>query len=407
MNKMILKGGVPLIGETYISGSKNSALPIIFSCILIKGVSKIDNLPDIGDVRVALKILKDMGAWVTVEEKCAYIDSRNMEYKKPDGDLVSSIRASTYLIGACLSRFGKCHIMPFGGCRFSDRPIDMHIDAAISFGGIINNDEITTDNIVSNSIIFNKPSVGATVNAILLAATAKGDSVIRGCAIEPHIDSLICFLNSAGANIRRIERDIYISGRELHGGNICIDGDMIEAGSYLGAALITGGELCLRGCPTEHMTKVFDAFKSLGAHITFEDKKVILKKKEKSKYLSLIATPYPGFPTDLQPIFAPIMARFSGGDITDTVWHGRFGYLKCLSSFGISSFLEKEKAYVYRSEIHSAVTTSPDLRGGAACILAALCASGESIINSADIILRGYESIEKKLCALGAYILLK
>ena len=407
MKRIILNGGTHLSGELNISGSKNAALPIIFSCILINGVSKISNLPNIGDVEIALNLLQNLGADITRFDNCVYIDSRNLEYRMPTHELVSSIRASTYLIGACLARFGKCHIMPFGGCRFSKRPIDMHIDAAASFGGTLCDNELTANRLLGNTVIFSKPSVGATVNAILMAAGAKGSSVIKGCAIEPHIDSLIDFLNSAGANICRIDRDIYVEARALHGGNITIAGDMIEAGTYLGAGFITGGEVLLTGCPIEDMSCVFDAFVSLGADLAYEEDKAWLKGCKGAEYLSITATPYPGFPTDLQPIFAPLMAAFSGGDITDTVWSQRFGYLNCLSSFGISFVLENNKAYISRSDIHSATTIAPDLRGGAACILAALRSEGESIINSAETILRGYESIEKKLCALGAKILIQ
>ena len=404
MKKIVVEGGHALNGEIKVSGSKNAALPIIFSCILINGTSKIKNLPDIGDVRVALRIISDLGAVVERLSDVTYIDTTNLTYKRPSEEQVSKIRASTYLMGACLKRFGKCHILPFGGCDFSHRPIDMHLSACLSLGGVLSSDLLIAKKLVGAEIIFDKPSVGATVNAILLSASAEGDSIIRGCAIETHIDALIDFINSAGGDVKRRGTDIFVKGRELCGGEISIIADMIEAGSYLAAGLMCGGEVKVFGCKSDEMTSVLDRIHNLGAQTAQDQDFLRVSRPSRANYLALTAEPYPGFPTDLQPIFAPLMALYSGGEISDLVWPTRFKYLDSLSAFGVASSVKDGRAEIYKSTIHSGRVASPDLRGGFACLLAALFARGRSEIYSAELILRGYEKLEEKLSTIGARI---
>ena len=407
MKIITLRGGNRLIGDVSISGSKNAALPIIFACILTKGLSEIRNLPDIGDVRVALDLLRSFGARIFREDGITYVDTEELSYAPPDSRLVSKIRASTYLLGACLSRFGRCPILAFGGCNFAQRPIDMHIDACLALGGELSGDEITAKKLVGGEISFKKASVGATVNAILLASSAEGKTLIRGGAREPHIDALIDFLISCGANINRQGDDLHITGKVLHGGKITIIGDMIEAGTYLTAGLITGGEVRVTNCPTGDMSAIFDALESLGATINIKENTANAVLLGKGNAASIVAAPYPGFPTDLQPIIAPLMAVLCGGEITDTVWQSRFGYLEALSAFGVDYEINGNHAVITPSQIKSGKALSPDLRGGVACLLAALAAQGKSEILSAEIILRGYENLEEKLRALGADILIE
>jgi len=407
MKKITLRGGKPLCGEISVSGSKNAALPIIFACILTNGVSEIKNLPHIGDTRVALELLRLFGAEVWETDGVTHIDTRRLSYASPDRELVSKIRASTYLLGSCLARFGRCPLLPFGGCNFAKRPIDMHIDACLALGGRLQDGEITAERLVGGKIVFDKKSVGATVNAILLASTAEGKTIIQGGASEPHIDSLINFLISCGAHIDRIGDELHIEGRELHGGEVTIIGDMIEAGTYLAAGLITNGNVKVTNCPIDDMDAVFEAITKLGATLLINENSVAAALEKRGSRVSVFATPYPGFPTDLQPIFAPLLAAFSGGDITDTVWQTRFGYLETLSSFGVKYKLKGNSAKIYPSTIKNAIASAPDLRGGMACLLAALKATGKSEIYSAETILRGYENLEEKLRALGADILIE
>lgn len=402
MKKIIINGGKLLQGNITVSGSKNAALPIIFACILTNGVSEIENLPDIGDVRAALSILASFGAKIERSGKLTLIDTSALYYTDPDPDVASGIRASIYLLGACLSRFGRCPIPNVGGCNFSARPIDMHISACFSLGGELDGDLMRAKRLRGAEIYFKKQSVGATVNAILLSASAEGESLIHGCAVEPHIDALIDFLNSCGANIVRQGRDIRVVGRELHGGKIRIIGDMIEAGSYLALGLMCGN-IRVDGCPLADMTSLFESLSQLGANLTLEGGSASASMGS-PRPLSLTTAPYPGFPTDLQPIMAPLMAKFSGGEITDTVWPRRFGYLSSLSAFGINSTVENNHATIYPSRLHSGKATAPDLRGGMACLMTALATEGRSEIHSLEVILRGYENLEEKLRSLDAEI---
>lgn len=391
MKILKVRGGCPLGGQIRVAGSKNAALPIIFSCILVNGVSEIENLPDIGDTRIALQILCDMGASIHKIGNTTYIDTRGLRYVKPRDELVEKIRASTYLIGACLGRFGICHVGKFGGCNFSNRPIDMHLDACRRLGCDIQSDSIMGFP-MEGEINFNKPSVGATVNAILLASSVDGRSVIHGAAREPHIDCLIDFLISAGARISRTADRIEIIGRKLSGGKIRVIDDMIEAGSYMALSYLTDGKIEPQNIPNSAMAAVTNAFCRMGLD------------GDERYYAHITAEPYPGFPTDLQPIFAPLMAKYRGGFIIDNVWPERFGYLKSLEAFGINSVVKGNHAEIYPSSFHSATVNAPDLRGGFACLMTALWANGNSTIYSAETILRGYENLVNKLSHLGAEI---
>lgn len=404
MKKIIVNGTARLSGEVSVSGSKNAALPIIFATLITDGVSEIRNLPDIGDVRVALDIIRSFGARTETCEGVTYVDTRNLIYSEPSECLVSKIRASTYLIGSCLSRFGECRISSFGGCNFASRPIDMHLDSCRTLGAQVFPDRVVAKSLVGGKIAFTKQSVGATVNAILLAASAEGETVISGFATEPHIDALIDFLISAGAIIERTDDEIRITGRRLHGGKVTVIGDMIEAGTYIAAGLMTGGSVSVKNCPLSDIEAFRDALSAFGAEIVARDDYLNARLSGRGEYLSVTAAPYPGFPTDLQPIIAPLMASNSGGDITDTVWHTRFGYLDTLRAFGVNSAVSNNHAKIEESNITPASVIAPDLRGGAAALLCALSAEGRSEIYSAEIILRGYEKIKEKLCTLGAYI---
>ncbi len=402
MGKFRINGGIPLFGTVRVSGSKNAALPVIFATLIARGVSVIENVPDIGDVRVALKIIEGLGAKISLNADTAIIDTSELEYSVPPLELTSSLRASTYLLGSSLARFGRVEICPFGGCNFSLRPIDMHLDAVRSFGGEISGLEISAKGLSAADISFGKRSVGATVNSLLLAAACNGKSTIRGAAIEPHIMTLIDFLRSLGAKIENSGDTLTVTGGALHGGRVRLGGDMIEAGSYIAASLITGGRVCIVGADPFELTAFISALSSGGAVIS-ADNGMLVAERAPSAYVTLTAAPYPGFPTDLQPIVAPLLYRY-GGRITDTVWQDRFGYLLSLSRFGIASRRIGNSADIFPSELRPATVTAPDLRGGMALVLSALATDGVSEIEGAETILRGYSSLAEKLSALGAEI---
>ena len=402
MGKFIVKGGVALSGEIAVSGSKNAALPILFATLLTRGRSRLCGIPDIGDVRVAIELLRGFGAEVYSLDGELTVNTECLSYSRPDDALVSKIRASTYLLGASLARFGIAELQPFGGCGFQTRPIDLHILACKSFGASLACNKMISHGLVGAHIRFPKVSVGATVNALLLAATAKGVSVIENYAREPHISSLIAFLRSSGADITVTDEAITVVGGELHGGEVTVEGDPIEAGSYAALSLLTGGNIRVKGIEPEALSSFLMPLCRAGAEVDLTDG--IRLYGRLGREAEIIASPHPGFPTDLQPIASTLLAAGSGGIIEDRVWQGRFGYLAALAPFGVSFSTYPSSARIFRSELRAADTVAPDLRGGAAALLIALLTEGESRISSAETVERGYENIEKKLRSLGADI---
>ena len=403
MSRFIINGGVELSGSVDVSGSKNAALPLIFASLLTRGVSVIRNVPQISDVDVALRLISDEGAEVSREKNDLFIKTDRLKYVRPTDFLVSKIRASSYLMGANLARFGICHLQSFGGCNFDTRPIDMHIDAMKAMGASQLGDTLVAASLSGADIHFRRVSVGATVNALFAASLAKGRSRIYGYAKEPHVISLVEYLRSAGAEITLYGDRIEVVGAELVGAEGYVIPDMIEAGTFLSLSLLTDSHLTVKGANAEHLASFTDSLESAGANISFSGG-AITAEGALSGFLSVVAEPYPGFPTDLQPVTAPLMARFFGGRITERVWNARFGYLSELEKFGVRYDRCEGGAVVRPSELHSAQAKAPDLRGGAALLMCALSARGESVIDSAEIIKRGYSDVLNKLRQIGAEI---
>ncbi len=406
MNKILVNGGRRLSGEIRVSGSKNAALPLIFASMLTSGESVFLNVPRIGDVFVALDIMRELGAEMSFTENRLVINTEHLKYSPPSPSLISKIRASTYLIGASLARFGIFRLSDFGGCSFSSRPIDLHIKSAISLGAKRAGNTLITDGLTGAKIKLEKPSVGATINTLIMAAAAEGATEIRGFAKEPHVLSVIEYLRSIGADISLSDEKITVRSAPLSPTEFSVIGDMIEAGTYIVFALITDGEIKVTGFDPGELSAFTEVLRELGYEpIVGKDFIAVTSKTSKSKSTSsphIIADPYPGFPTDLQPIIAPILAHKNGGSITDNVWQGRFGYLESLSPFGLNFRRDFSSAKIEKSSFRSAASDAPDLRGGAACIAMALGANGTSEIRFPKIILRGYEKIIEKLASLGA-----
>ena len=433
MEKIIVKGGKALCGEVRASGSKNAALPLIFASLIIDGEVSLRNVPDIGDVRVALELLSDFGAEISFSEGVLRINSAKVKYLDPNPRLSGKIRASTYLMGASLARFGRSEIPSSGGCNFSYRPIDFHINSAKAFGAIELENHLFARELRGCKISLPKPSVGATINALLMATSAEGQSEISGFAKEPHVLAVIDFLRAAGAEIQPEGEKIRIRKSHLHSVDFTVIGDMIEAGTYLTAALITGinpselfaylGIIKSLGYNPEILPD--GVFLDSGNRCDFSSEKPLLgtrhilkNRKNPGNKISVFAAPYPAFPTDLQPIIAPLLARERGGEIVDLVFPDRFGYLGNLAAFGIKSTVERYEsgiedsqktlrqsyAKIEKSQLKSGTAVAPDLRGGMACLLAALGAKGRSEINSPEIILRGYDKLIEKMTSLGADI---
>lgn len=403
MGQFIINGGKRLSGEICVSGSKNAALPLIFASLSVNGTSTFTNVPDISDADVAFDILRGMGAVVERAGSTATVNTDNVCYSLPGEACVSKIRASAYLIGACLARFGRAHIQRFGGCNFDNRPIDMHINAALALGAVLEGNELVATGLYGADIHFDKISVGATVNAIIMTASAVGKSRIYGYAREPHVISLIKYLSAAGAKIRLCDEYIEVFGASLSGASAEIIPDMIEAGSYLALSLMTNSELCVRGADFAHLESFLKFMIYSGAVVDYDSESVTVSGGF-SESANIITAPYPAFPTDLQPQMAPLLANFLGGRITEGVWHNRFGYLSELSKFGILYKAFDGSADILHSEIRAANATAPDLRGGMALVITALACDGESVISGAELIKRGYADVVGKLRRIGADI---
>jgi UDP-N-acetylglucosamine 1-carboxyvinyltransferase len=331
------------------------------------------------------------------------IDTTDLSYSLPSEAQVAKIRASSYLLGADLARFGICRLQSFGGCNFDSRPIDMHVRAMTAMGAVRYGDNFYASSLCGADIVFDKISVGATVNAILLGSVASGRTRIFGYAKEPHVISLISFLASAGADICLYEDRIEIVGARLHGGSATVIPDMIEAGTYAALSLITDSDIRIHGIIPEHLKSFFAVLEQGGASVTVKDGAISVY-GEITSFLSVVTSPYPGFPTDLQPQMAPLFAAFCGGRITENVWKGRFGYLSELHRMGIEYEICDSSALIRKSSIVPAEVTAPDLRGGAALLICALFAKGKSVIHSSEIIKRGYSDVVRKLRSIGADI---
>ncbi len=403
MKEITIHGGYPLCGEIELSGSKNAALPIIFATLVMNGVSVISRVPDISDVKVAIEIIEKLGASVERAADTLKINTRELHYRKIPSELTSKIRASSYLIGACLARFGIFHLTDFGGCNFCNRPIDMHLFAAGCLGADIEEDCVCAKSLVGAHINFEKPSVGATINALIMASSAKGQTVLKNFAREPHVKNLISFLRSAGTEIEDDGQCLIVTPNPLSGGKIEIIPDMIEAGTFLLMAPMTGGRITVKEADKLELDSFLSVLSDSGVTVSRFNTEISVYGAP-TKPFSVTTAPHPGYPTDLQPQIAPLMAKYFGGHIYERVWQNRFSYLEPLSKFGIKSQSEASNTYIYPSSITNAESYSSDLRGGAAAVLCALSAKGESKIKSAEIIFRGYSDFLKKLRDLGAKV---
>ena len=403
MLEYIVEGGRELYGSVTVSGSKNAALPVLFASLAVDGISEISNLPDIGDVRVALEILEKLGVSVQRSGNTVRLYTERAAYSDGITEPSAKLRASTYLLGGCLARLGRVPLMPFGGCNFSDRPIDIHIDAALAFGAKRAGDILYTDGLTPSDFTLRKSSVGASVNSLILAASAGGESILRGLAKEPHVDLLIKYLVSAGASIEREGEITRVRGGKLRDGRVRIPPDMIEAGSFLIASALVGGTVKIFGAPVEELESLISVLREGGVCIKIGDGYISASGRPREK-LFVTTGPYPDFPTDLQPLIAPLMAKGCGGYIRDTVWPERFGYLDTLGAQGLCFARSGNEAEIYPSSFIPASVSAPDLRGGAASLIAALVSKGITRISGAEIIDRGYDSLADKLSGLGARV---
>ena len=409
MGKYIINGGKRLIGEVDIQGSKNSALAILFATLITDGETVLSEIPDISDVRDCIEILRYFGAEIEYFDKTTLkVNTSNLYYRPAPTYLTSKLRASSYLLGALTGKFGKCEFMQSGGCDFGSRPLDMHYQALEKLGASEENGVIEAKNgLKGANITFKSKSVGATINTIITASKSMGVTIINNAAREPHVKDLACFLNNCGAEIMGAGTDTVtvIGKNRLQGCNYRVDTDMIEAGTFLVASLMTGGKIICKNAPSGELIALFNTLKKCGAEIEIKNDGV-LATATKILRANIITAPYPLFPTDLQPQIAALLGLAAGkSTITETVFSNRFAYVGELQKTGFNAEIKSDTLHISGTKrYHGAKMRATDLRGGAAMVLATLNSHGQSEISNAELIERGYSDFVEKLTNLGADI---
>lgn len=411
MDKIITIGGNPLKGKVKVSGAKNAVLPIMAAALLVDGVTKVKRVPNLRDTRTMARLLEIVGARIRFEKDEMAIDARSVNNPVAPYELVKTMRASFYVLGPLLSRFGLAKVSMPGGCAWGPRPVDFHLKGLEKLGA-----EVTLEGgyiiarakrLVGNRIRFDIPSVGATGNIVMAAVTAKGTTVIENAAREPEIVQLCRLLNKMGGEIHGIGTDeLTINGvDELTPQAVEVIPDRIEAGTFLiaGAAL---GEICVCGVKPEHLNAVIEKIEETGAKITINKDAITVKSASKVLPVDVTTAVYPGFPTDLQAQWIALMSIADGSSIvTDTIYHDRFSHVPELNRLGANIKVENNVAFVRgQKELIGAPVMSTDIRASASLIIGGLLAKGRTDISRVYHIDRGYENIEEKFRSLGAKI---
>ena len=416
MTKYLIHGGRPLHGTIHISGAKNAAVAIIPAALLVDGVCRIENVPQISDVTLILQILRELGADVrlvnrtTVEVDCSHIRNRQVPY-----ELARKIRASYYLVGALLSRFGWAEVPLPGGCDLGGRPVDQHIKGFVSMGadvevrnGLIDARVPNGARLSGGQVYLDIVSVGATMNIMLAATLASGMTVIENAAKEPHIVDLANFLNSMGADIRGAGTDVIkIHGvARLRGGSYSIIPDQIEAGTYMAAVAAAGGDVLIRNVIPKHLDCITAKLVAMGVEVEELDDALRLRREGPMGRVNVKTMPYPGFPTDMQPQIAAALCVAQGTSVlTEGVWDNRYRYVDEFRRMGAQIQVDGKVAVIEGVDhLTGAPVHACDLRAGAAMIIAGLAAQGTTEIDGIHHIERGYETIVEKLANLGADI---
>ena len=414
MEKYIISGGSPLRGEVTISGFKNAAVAILPATVLANDVCVLENVPDISDIRAEINILKELGAKVQwVGPTSLEIDTSSINITEVPLELGKKMRASYYFLGSMLSRFGEGSVPMPGGCNLGARPIDQHLKAFTAFGADHSIDyamvNVKSDNLHGAHVFFDTISVGATINAMLAAVMAEGTTILENVAKEPHIVDVANFLNVMGANVRGAGTDVIkIHGvKSMHGGTYSIIPDQIEAGTFMVAAAASRGDILIKNVIPKHLEPVTSKLRVIGAEIEEFDDSIRVKGISGEYNTTNIKTmPHPGFPTDLQPVMGVLLCFAKGTSIiTEGIWDNRFKYCDELNKMGANIQVEGRVAvFEGVEELRPAPVSATDLRAGAALVVAALCAEGQSEVYEIQHVERGYVDIVKKIRALGGDI---
>lgn len=412
MDKFVIEGGTPLKGEVEISGSKNAALPIITACLLAPGEYRLHNIPKLHDVRTIAHLMRIIGAKVELAGHTMVVDTSRADFPEAPYELVKTMRASIYVLGPLLARFGRARVSLPGGCAWGPRPVDLHLKGMESLGAKIELDRgyinARSKRLAGKHIYLDVSSVGATGNIMMAATLAKGTTLIENAAEEPEIVNLGEFLIRMGAEIEGLgSKRIFIKGVEaLHPTEFSVIPDRIESGTYLAAAMITGGEISLKGCQADHLSEVLAKFREAGAEVSIGESGVQLAAAGSIKPVNVTTAVYPGYPTDMQAQWVALMSIAAGSSVvTDTIYSDRFAHVPELQRLG-ADVLQKGNSVFIRGvkKLKGAPVMSTDLRASASLVLAALAAEGVSDIHRVYHIDRGYDAIVDKLKKLGARI---
>ena len=413
MEQYIIRGGTPLVGEVVIGGAKNAALAILAAAIMTDETVHIDNLPDVNDINVLLEAMEGIGARIKrIDRHTVEISGGSVHDFSIDYDYIKKIRASYYLLGALLGKYKHAEVALPGGCNIGSRPIDQHLKGFRALGAEveIEHGKILADSerLVGSHIYFDVVSVGATINVMMAASMSDGMTILENVAKEPHVVDVANFLNSMGANIRGAGTDVIkIKGvSKFHGTEYSIIPDQIEAGTFMFGAAVTKGDVTVLNVIPKHLEATIAKLVEIGCEVEEFDDAVRVVSKGKLRHTQVKTLPYPGFPTDMQPQMGVALALCEGtSTITESIFENRFKYLDELARMGAVSKIEGNSATIEGVEGFSGARVSaPDLRAGAALVLAGLAAEGITIVDDIVYIQRGYERFEEKLRELGAEI---
>ena len=414
MEKFVIHGGRPLVGEVTISGAKNAVVAILPATILARGRCVIENIPNISDVTALLNILQDLGAKVRLRDKTTVeIDTTNISEPVVPHDLAKHLRASYYFLGSLLGRCGRANVSLPGGCNFGVRPIDQHIKGFKALGADVDIDcgvvHAKAEKLTGAHVYFDVVTVGATINLMMASCMAEGDTILENAAKEPHIVDVANFLNSMGANIKGAGTDVIrIKGvKRLHGCTYSIIPDQIEAGTFMMAAAATHGDVVIQDIIPKHMESISAKLIEMGCRIEEGDDSLrVIAEGCTLRSTNVKTLPYPGFPTDMQPQISVVLALAEGSSmVTESIFENRFKYVDELGRMGAKIKVEGNTAYIEGVKSFCGVQlNAPDLRAGAALVIAALAADGISEIDDIEYIQRGYEDFEGKITNLGGII---
>ena len=413
MEQYVIKGGNPLYGEVEIGGAKNAALPILAAAVMTDETVTVDNLPNVRDINVLLQAIEQIGAKVErVNAHKVKINGSFIRDLTVDNEFIRKIRASYYLIGALLGKYRKTAVALPGGCAIGSRPIDLHKKGFVAMGAEVEISnglfQVEAEHLLGTHIYLDKVSVGATINIMMAAALAEGKTVIENAAKEPHVVDVANFLNSMGANIRGAGTDVIriVGVEKLHKTEYSIIPDQIEAGTFMCAVAATGGDVLVTNVIPKHLEAISAKLLEVGCEVEEFDDAVRVISKERLHRTQVTTLPYPGFPTDMQPQMAVLLGIAEGtSTVTESIFENRFRYVDELTKMGANIKVESNIAIINGvSQYTGARVNAPDLRAGAALVIAGLTADGVTEVDDIHYILRGYENFDEKLRKLGGKI---